>query len=232
MSVLLAIGFTSTLMHYYFDGFIWKVRHRQNQDHLAMLEPGAESDATTASSWWSAGATTPAPKIFARQLFYFAMPMTIFTIGALSLWNGSGANYLAHMYKAHLANQHGESAIATHEAQLSYADMERQLPAARKLAEIQPTSAHDAELAYLIYNHARYTYQLLPQLTGKSVDPGMRELHRKDVLEAISVMERALARSGSLAYPGRERLTSDDAYSALRHWRQRALDLHPAQINE
>jgi hypothetical protein len=36
MSVLLAVGFTSTLMHYYFDGFIWKLRHRQNREGLAL----------------------------------------------------------------------------------------------------------------------------------------------------------------------------------------------------
>ncbi len=36
MSVLLAIGFTSTLMHYYFDGFIWKLRHKQNREGLAL----------------------------------------------------------------------------------------------------------------------------------------------------------------------------------------------------
>ena len=34
MSVLLALGFTSTLLHYYFDGFIWKLRHRQNRENL------------------------------------------------------------------------------------------------------------------------------------------------------------------------------------------------------
>ena len=36
MSVLLAVGFTSTLLHYYFDGFIWKVRHAQNRENLGL----------------------------------------------------------------------------------------------------------------------------------------------------------------------------------------------------
>jgi hypothetical protein len=36
MSCLLAIGFTSTLMHYYFDGFIWRVRHQQNREALGL----------------------------------------------------------------------------------------------------------------------------------------------------------------------------------------------------
>ncbi|RYY75394.1 MAG: hypothetical protein EOO52_08295 [Gammaproteobacteria bacterium] len=38
MSTLLAVGFTSTLMHYYFDGFIWRVRHQQNREALNLQE--------------------------------------------------------------------------------------------------------------------------------------------------------------------------------------------------
>lgn len=55
MSCLLAIGFTSTLMHYYFDGFIWRVRHQQNQAALGLqstirVEPGSEIENLIASS--------------------------------------------------------------------------------------------------------------------------------------------------------------------------------------
>jgi len=223
MSVLLALGFTSTLMHYYFDGFIWRVRHRQNLEHL--LSDDGQLPAQLAMSWWSSANTASAAKIFSRQLLYFAVPMTVFTVGALSLWNGSAANYLQHMYSAYLANQRGESPLAVQEAHLAFDDMERQLPAARKLAEIQPTSAHDAELAYLIYNHAQYAYELLPTLNGQRIDVPMRALDRQDVLEAIATLERALAKGGSLAYPGRDQLTSDDGYAALRAWRKRAMTL-------
>ena len=40
MSALLAIGFTSTLLHYYFDGFIWKLRHEQNRENLVSRSVG------------------------------------------------------------------------------------------------------------------------------------------------------------------------------------------------
>jgi hypothetical protein len=59
MSVLLAIGFTSTLMHYYFDGFIWKLRHKQNREGLALTseretssDGPASTPSLTARSWW------------------------------------------------------------------------------------------------------------------------------------------------------------------------------------
>jgi hypothetical protein len=171
-------------------------------------------------SWWNAGDRTSATRIFSRQLLYFAVPMAVFTLGAISLWNHP-VNYLAHMYKAYLANQQGELGAAAREARLAFAEMEQQLPGARKLAEIQPTSAHDAELAYLIYNHAQYAYELLPTLAGQSIDTDMRKHELADTREAIATMQRALARGGSLSYPGREQLTSDDAYETLRVWRKR-----------
>jgi hypothetical protein len=151
--------------------------------------------------------------------------MTIFTIGAVSLWSGPQVNYLAHMYKAFLASQQGASETAANEARLAFIDMEKQIPAARKLAEIQPTSAHEAELAYLIYNHAQYAYELLPTLAGKPISSAMKESERVQVLDAIAVMDRALMKGGSLAYPGREQLTSDNAYNAVRAWRKRARTL-------
>ena len=43
MSILLAVGFTSTLMHYYFDGFIWRVRHQQNRDALNLQDKSLEN---------------------------------------------------------------------------------------------------------------------------------------------------------------------------------------------
>jgi len=55
MSCLLAIGFTSTLMHYYFDGFIWRVRHQQNREALGLqtanpVETASEIENSIASA--------------------------------------------------------------------------------------------------------------------------------------------------------------------------------------
>jgi len=38
---LAAVLFTSTIMHYYYDGFIWKIRHKENRQNLAcvIVEP-------------------------------------------------------------------------------------------------------------------------------------------------------------------------------------------------
>jgi hypothetical protein len=54
MSCLLAIGFTSTLMHYYFDGFIWRVRHQQNREALGLQTDSVSSDSVPESNNLSA----------------------------------------------------------------------------------------------------------------------------------------------------------------------------------
>jgi tetratricopeptide (TPR) repeat protein len=51
--VLLAFGGTSTLMHYYFDGFIWKVRQPKTRQALAIDAEGANASGTTGSSGWN-----------------------------------------------------------------------------------------------------------------------------------------------------------------------------------
>jgi len=77
MSVLLAIGFTSTLLHYYFDGFIWKVRHAQNRENLGL-------DAGSAQSWGTPARMPGPTAVLARQLSYFGIPMGLLTAGMLA----------------------------------------------------------------------------------------------------------------------------------------------------
>ncbi len=76
---------TSTLLHYYFDGFIWKMRDRRNQ---ANLEIAGES------GWDKIGARAAVSGIVerfggyfretGRQLLYFALP--VFLLSAVQLY--------------------------------------------------------------------------------------------------------------------------------------------------
>ncbi|MBC7983497.1 MAG: hypothetical protein H7Y02_06550 [Candidatus Obscuribacterales bacterium] len=222
MSVLLAIGFTSTLMHYYFDGFIWKVRHQQNRDALAMRDDGASSGepAKQGSSWWSAAKQLSPQKMFARQLLYFGVPMTLLTLGATAAWQ-TQTNYIHHMYGAQTLASRGLNADAAAEARLAYAAMNRQLPFAQKMVELQPTAAREAELAFLLYNQSLYEHVVMPQLAGERASTAHTQSHRDNIEEAITLLAGALRRGDSLTHNGREKLTALEAQQVLASWRRR-----------
>ena len=50
----------------------------------------------------------------------------------------------------------GMSEEALHQARSALESMEWQLPLVRRLAELQPTAAREAALAFLIYNRSQY----------------------------------------------------------------------------
>lgn len=86
--VLGSLVFTSTLTHYYFDGFIWKVRHKENRDNLAMSDEKTKTDSPQDSaaqsrqgeSWFSSADTETAGRVILRQSGYFLLPMGLLTV--------------------------------------------------------------------------------------------------------------------------------------------------------
>jgi hypothetical protein len=213
-SVLLAVGFTSTLTHYYFDGFIWKLRHRQNRENLRLDR--------TEASWWTDSKPRSAAEVALRQTLYFGIPMAVLTFGALSVWSHSNANYVEHMYRANDLGAAGRAADAAQEGRQAFTDMEQQLPYMRRLAELQPTASREAELAFLIYNHARYEYLVLPALDGRDVGQNEAAAYHAGVEEAIRILEHAADRGGSLAHLGREAMTAQDARGMIESWKRAA----------
>ena len=215
MSALLAVGFTSTLMHYYFDGFIWKLRQRQNREGLA-LTTEREASGPVVDSAGSKPVLT-ARQAFSRQLLYFGVPMLVLSVGALSQWGEISRGYIHDMYAAYQASQQGDAEQALRNAQIAFTAMERDLPISRRLAALDPTAAREADLAFLVYNHSYYANVVLPALTGQ---PERRDRHRLDVSEAIERLERAVRMGGPIGHPGRENLTRDDARRMLASWQR------------
>jgi hypothetical protein len=215
MSVLLAIGFTSTLLHYYFDGFIWKVRHAQNRDNLGL---GGES----AESWWSRARVPGPAAVLTRQLLYFGVPMALLTAGMLGTVT-TPTNYIHHMYAAEASSRRGEYSRAATEAQLAFTAMRRQLPFAGRIAQLRPTAAREAAYAYLLYNQSYYANVVMPALAGEAPLHWQQRAHHEAVAQAIAVLETALARGGPLAHAGRDSLKTEDVRRALASWR-RVLD--------
>jgi hypothetical protein len=207
MSVLLALGFTSTLLHYYFDGFIWKLRHRQNRENLgAAADDGRGADAA-ATSWWSIARAHSPAGVLARQAAYFGVPLTILSVGA-------------YMLRGSVLYHQGQEQQALNQARTALTSMEWQLPLVRRLAEVQPTAAREAKLAFLLYNRSRYREILIPTLTGAEVDVESLARHRARVTEAALTLERALARGGSIGHSGREEMRREDATRTLASWKR------------
>lgn len=212
MSVLLAVGFTSTLMHYYFDGFIWKLRHKQNREGLALTSERETSSEVTAS--------TPSPtarQALGRQLLYFGVPMLVLSVGAVSQWGEASRGYIGDMYAALQASQRGDNDQVLRNAQSAFTTMERDLPISRRLAALDPTAAREADLAFLVYNHSYYANVVLPALTGQ---PERHDRHIRKVGEAIERLAHAIQLGGPIGHPGRENLTRDDARRTLASWQR------------
>jgi hypothetical protein len=220
--VLLAVGFTSTLMHYYFDGFIWKLRHRGNREGLALTEREISSAHRDGAGTAAGSSSIPEPslaarQVFGRQLLYFGLPMLLLTIGAISQWGEISRGYIQDMYAALQASQRGDNDQVLRNAQTAFTTMERDLPISRRLAALDPTASREADLAFLVYNHSYYANVVLPALTGQ---PERRDRHRRDVGEAIERLEHAIQMGGPMGHPGRENLTREDARRTLASWQR------------
>lgn len=227
MALILATGFTSTLMHYYFDGFIWKMRHHQNRENLAMIEADHPPSGQTefGGSWWNSLRDTPAKTVFLRQCLYFGLPIALLTGAAMSVWSTAPPkNYLEHMYNAYIYNQQGLTDATRQEAELALSAMNRQLPFAEKIVELQPTAAREAALAFLIYNQSYYAQKVIPVFSGTKVGAGHKAQHLVRVELAIHILERALSRGDPLGHPGHEAMTPEDARHTLDEWRSVVLN--------
>jgi hypothetical protein len=219
MSVLLTIGFTSTLLHYYYDGFIWKVRHTQNAENLA---DSAESN-TPGSSWWSVAKHRAGPgRTAIKHLAYFGIPMAVLTAGAVSVWSAPSTSYVDYMYRAQALNQKGRIDLAIESARQAYSAMQTQLPLAERLTALDPSASREAELAFLIYNESFYRHVVLPSIDGLPLTKQAAAEHRRATQRAAEMLEKALAQGGSLAHVGRDEFTRDRAQQTLASWRRTA----------
>ncbi len=227
MTLLLALGFTSTLLHYYFDGFIWKLRHRQNQENLQTAGEAVSSSSEGARSWWTHGAARGPGTVLARHALYFGVPMLLLTIGAARVWRAPMTPYTAHMVQAQWLAGQGDAAGAVRAARQALAAMDAQYPLASKLAALQPSASRQAALAFLLHDRARYRQMLLPTLDARPITQAQRHAYAQAVTDAADRLEHALALRGSPAHEGRERMTADDVRRVVSEWRAEARALQP-----
>jgi hypothetical protein len=219
LSVVLAVGFTSTLLHYYFDGFIWKLRHRENREALDLATGAPGGSGLT----WGTQSDALAPgATLRRQLLQFGVPLALLSIGAFAVWQADRTSYVALMVSAQQAAGRGEMSAAAEKARFASQRMAEELPVVRQMAALQPTAAREAELAFLIFNKAFYEQQVLPALAGEAPRAERVQRLAAGASEAAEWLARALSRGSPLAHPGRETLTREQAEVVLRSWRARS----------
>lgn len=203
----LAINFTSTITHYYYDGFIWKIRHKENRRNLAMQEGDeVEEAATQTVSWWEARRVTPAMRTFLRQSLYFGVPMLLVTIGAGMVRHRDELNPdsgILHIRAAQDYKRRGLIDRAVAEYKLATAAFDRRIELERQMLEIRATPAHYVMLGQAIDFQSRLTlwsYEIAP--SELNVAPAQLHLERiAQAHEAIACYEKALELPPSLGLP-------------------------------
>lgn len=201
-SLIVCISFTSTLMHYYYDGFIWKLRHKENTENLS---DGPVKQKESQASWWERIGTGSIWERFkantfaatlVRQACYFGLPIGLLTL--TFFYAGQMQRDAAH----NPADMDGLVKVSERyfsdptPANLEIArnlirNLDRQIKAEQRMIELNPASrvGHEVELAFLIYSRAWGTLKFLitPE---REATPEELETYREQLREAIALLEK------------------------------------------
>jgi len=218
-----SLNFTSTLLHYYYDGFIWKVRHKENRQNLAMagtaarqenLEPENPSETAHASWWDRTPDAAPAGKVLLKQLLYFGTPI-IFIILMTSLVSRSSPSWPLHLAKIVMASDQFEQ----EQGEKSIQALDRQIRLEEHMQKLSPKAKHLTYHADLTYLRSHVATKIADQ-QGKLDTASMRE-HRRLLQLAISNMQLAIS---DHAEPFNHRedmhLSRERAESRVQQWQQ------------
>jgi hypothetical protein len=178
IGVIFALAFTSTLLHYYYDGFIWKVRHKENQQYLGILPTERQAPV---HSWWDGVSRSTARGVFLRQCLYFVPPILLLSV---TFWALQGDALRSRPIGQAIA---ASSPTAAKAAILA---LEDRLEIERTMIRIRPRSKHYTYQADLLYIKGLARVWIAEQLGTTS--ELLREERRQSLAEAIASLERAL----------------------------------------
>jgi len=214
VGLAVAIGFTSTMMHYYYDGFIWKFRHKENQQYLYLNE--AQTNAP-GKSWWDTFRRRTVLATAARHALYFGLPLILMGFAIVWVHRQPLRNPSGHIQRIITLRDQGKIEESIHEARIVVAAMDAQLSVERKMNDIRPTAGHFAYAADLLYWKAYLKAKVIEQ-----DNPGRRDEMRREIAEAVQTLERALTLPGRLAHRGDKEMTLEGANERLARWRAEA----------
>jgi len=204
--VIFALGFTSALMHYYYDGFIWKIRHKENQEYLGGVLP-TESNAP-GRSWWEGRSRLTARGAFFRQFLRFVPLILLLTA---TYWivqdDAVRGKPIGHFIAA-------SNPTATNAAILA---MEDQMEVESAMIRIRSRSKHltyQADLFYMMGVARMWT----GERRGTASDL-LREGKRRSLVDAIASMERALELGPPYGHLEDSDMSREDIELRMSEWR-------------
>jgi hypothetical protein len=205
LGTIFALGFTSGLMHYYFDGFIWMIRHKENQEFLGMrpIEKKAPAD-----SWWEDISRSTARAVFFRHCLYFALPILLLSA---SFWMRKGDPIRSESIG------HAITASSVTAAEAAILAMEDQLEIESAMISIRPRSKHYTYQADLLYTNSLARVWVADQL-GTTSDL-LREERSRSLAEAIASLERALEIGPPYGHAEDPEMSRTNVEGRLLEWR-------------
>lgn len=200
--LIVCVGFTSTIMHYYYDGFIWKLRHKENSENL---NDEATVDSRSGGSWWERigktslwskfNADTPVATVV-RQACYFGIPLGILTflffyVGYTDRDAGHNPPTLEGLRRIVEKYQENPSPENLSTAQSLVQNIDTQIQAEEKMIALNPVKrvGHEVELAYLTFARAwgKIIFEVRPIRLPTPEDIAN---YRSEVQKAISLLEK------------------------------------------
>ena len=231
---VVSLNFTSTLLHYYYDGFIWKVRHKENSQNLAMAgtaarqesqQPAAPSETAHASWWDKSSEAAPAGKIFLKQLLYFGTPILFIVLMTASVSRSSPSwpLRLATLVMTSTGEQQADVGGAI-EA------IERQIQLEEHMLELSPKANHLTYLGDLRYLRSHLVRRRASN-QGKWDQAAIQE-HASQLRLAIAAMQQAIDDHQAGPFPHREDMNLDkqSAIQRIETWQKEILDLPFAEF--
>jgi hypothetical protein len=221
VGTLIALSFTSTLLHYYYDGFIWKVRNKENQRHLAMQQSPDPADPYT-TSWWDTHRHSPVLATILRQGLYFGLPILLVTVSYWMVKQDPLADPVQQVQRAIELNEGEFIDQSVQEARLAIVGINKQLEIERRMIEIRPRALHFTYVADLVYLKSLTANRLIYR-ADPATDAEARSRHRRAVAKAIDSLEKAMVSSGPFGHRRSPDMRREDAESLLAS-RRRELD--------
>lgn len=203
--VIFALGFTSTLMHYYYDGFIWKIRHKENQEYLGILPTESMEPP---QSWWEGSSRSTASGVFLRQCLYFVPPILLLSV---TFWSSQEDSIRSQPIR------HAVAASNMAEAESSISAMEDQMEVESAMLQIRPRAKHLTYQADLFYITGVARAWVAEQ-RGATGDV-LREERRRSLTDAVASMERALELGPPYGHIEDPEMTREGIEERLHEWR-------------
>jgi len=216
-----AVVFTSTLLHYYYDGFIWKVRHKENRQNLDMAgtTAAAQTDTETRGSWWDRQGSLSVLGTLGRQCIYFLLPIGLLTA---TFWS-AGFERLSplQVYQASMAANRLDSGVVSG----LMTEIEYRLPIEQKLIDLRPQATYCTYYAQLLYLRATLRNRQVEPLPATNF--GALLLVQEDLQGAQQKLEMALALPPPYGHREQPELSRQDVTKLLEAIRSELNQIAP-----